>query len=705
MKLKNIFILLASVGLLASCNEKKEGTTMAEDNPFAKESTLAHGFPDFANIEESDYAPAFEEGIKQKREDIDAIVNNSDDPTFDNTIVAMERSGKLLRRVSNVFFNITSAETNDNLRSIEKDLAPKLSKLSDDIKLNEKLFERIKAVKESDEAKSLGTAETRLLDDYYKDFVRGGANLNEEDKEKLREINKELSLLSIEFGDNVLKENNKYELVITDEKDLAGLPQSVIDAAKATADEHEKDGWMFTIHKPSLLPFLTYADNRELRKEMFMAYINKGNGGEFNNKEILKKMVELRIKKANLLGYPTHAHFILEKNVAKNPDNVKELLNKLWTPALEKAKEERAQMQAIIKKEGGDFDLEAWDWWYYADKIKQADYSLDEEALRPYFQLKNVRDGVFIVAERLFGIKFTKVDSLKGYHPDVEVFEVTDSDGSHLAMYMADYFPRPGKSNGAWMNAYRKQSNLDGKYVTPIITNVCNFTKPVGDKPALLSLEEVQTLFHEFGHALHGMLSDGKYPSQTGTSVSRDFVELPSQVLENWAMEPKVMKLYAKHYKTGETIPDELIAKIRKAGTFNQGFATTEYLAASLLDMEWHSLTEPFEGEVIEFEENFLNKEKGLIPEIVSRYRSPYFSHIFAGGYSAGYYGYIWAEVYDADTYSFFKETDVFDQEKGMKFRNTILSQGGSVDSEELYREFRGQDPDIEALIEKRGLK
>ncbi len=499
--------------------------------------------------------------------------------------------------------------------------------------------------------------------------------MNKEDKEKFRKINEELSVLTLEFGDNVLNETNEFELIVTNEKDLAGLPKDIIAQAKETAKEAGKEGWMFTIHKPSLLPFLQYAENRALRERMFKAYINKGNyGNENDNKEILKKIAALRIEKANLLGYPTHAHFILERNVAKNPDNVKDLLGKLWTPALNKAKEERAKMQQIIKKEGGKFKLQPWDWSYYAEKIKQKEYALNEDELRPYFQLDSVRAGVFMVANKLFGLNFKEVKDIKGYHPDVKVFEVTDADDSHIAMYLADYFPRPGKRGGAWMNSYRKQSNLDGN-------------------------------FHEFGHAVHGMLSKCKYPSQSGTSVPRDFVEFPSQVLENWAMDPKVMKMYAKHYKTGKPIPDKLIAKIKKAGTFNQGFATTEYLAASLLDMEWHSLTKPFTGDANEFEDNFLNKKMGLIPEIVSRYRSPYFNHIFAGGYSAGYYGYIWSEVYDADAFNYFKETDVFDKEKGMAYRNEILSKGGTEDPEILYKNFRGHKPTVDALVEKRGLK
>lgn len=705
MRLSNILIALMLTTTAISAHPKEEG--MAKDNPFITESNLPYGFPDFAAIKTSDYAPAFAEGIKQKQTEIEAIANNTQAPTFDNTIVAMERAGSLLTRVSNVFFNIASADTNDELRAIEKDLAPKLSKLNDDIKLNEKLFARIKQVKESEEAKKLNTEDSRLLDDYYKGFVRGGANLNETDKNTLRKINKELSLLSIEFGDHVMNENNVFELLITESSDLAGLPEGAISQAREAAKEKGKEGWTFTIHKPSLIPFLQYAKNRDLREKMYNAYINKGNNEDANdNKKIIKKIVALRIQKAKLLGYNTHADFVLETSVAKNPNNVKELLGQLWTPALERAKQERAKMEAIAKKEGDNIGaLKAWDWWYYAEKVKEAEYALSEEEMRPYFQLDSVRAGAFLVANKLFGINFKELTDVKGYHPDVKVFEVTDADGSHIAMYMADYFPRPGKNNGAWMNAYRKQSNLDGKYVTPIIVNVCNFTKSTASTPALLSMDEVQTLFHEFGHALHGMLSECKYPSQSGTSVPRDFVEYPSQVYENWATDSKVMKLYAKHYKTNQPIPDALIAKINKAGTFNQGFATTEYLAAALLDMEWHTATEPVATEVNEFEDNFLLKQKGLIPEIVSRYRSPYFSHIFSGGYSAGYYSYIWSEIFDADTFNYFKETDVFDKEKGMAYRNIILSKGGSEDPEKLYQQFRGAKPKVDALIEKRGLK
>lgn len=698
MKTIKITTMIVLLGLAVSCQKEDR------QNPFFEESKLPHGFPDFEKIKTSDYLPAFEAGIKQKEEEIKAIVDNKEEPTFDNTILAMERSGALLTRVSEVFYNLTSAETNKELKDIEKQIAPKLTKLKDDINLNEALFKRVKAVHDKT-AGTLNEEDSRLLENYYQDFVRGGANLNETDKSKFRKINEELSLLSLEFGDHILNENNTFELIITDKKDLKGLPKDIVTQARNTALEKNKEGWIFTLHVPSITPFLQYAENRNLREKIYKGYINKGNNNDENdNKEILKKIISLRIQKANLLGYDNYADFVLERTVSKNVDNVRDLLNKLWTPSVNRAKSEKDKMQEIIDDEKGNFKLQGWDWAYYAEKVKQKEYALNEEELRPYFELDKVRAGAFMVANKLYGINFKPLKNLKGYHPDVEVFEVTDADGSHIALYLTDYFPRAGKRSGAWMNSYRKQSNMDGKYITPIIVNVCNFTKPTGDKPALLSLDEVSTLFHEFGHALHGILSDCKYRSQSGTAVPRDFVEFPSQVMENWATDPKVMKLYAKHYKTGDPIPDALIKKINKAGKFNQGFATTEYLAAALLDMEWHSQKTPYTGDTNEFENNFLYKEKGLIPEIASRYRSPYFLHIFAGGYAMGYYSYIRSEIFDADTFNYFKETDVFDAEKGKAFRKEVLSKGSTKDPEKLYKNFRGQKPSVEALIKKRGL-
>ncbi len=692
---KLLTILLLGV-IMTSCTQQK--------NPFLQTWNTPFGTPPFDKIQEKHYIPAYLEGMKQQMEEVDAIINNSEDPTFENTLEALDNSGKLLNKVDNVFSNLNSSTTNDELQKIAKEVSPLLSKHFDDISMNDKLFARIKAVYDKRDQLELDTEQFKLLEKSYKDAVRGGALLNDEQKDKLRAINAELSKLSLQFGENVLKENNEFKMVLDKKEDLAGLPASVIAAAEEAAKEHGEEGkWVFTLHKPSLIPFLQFSDKREYREIMLKGYIERGNhNNELDNKDILKKMASLRVKRANLLGYETHAHYILEKNMAKEPENVYELLWKLWKPALNKAKAEAYDLQAMINKEGGDFKLEPWDWWYYAEKIKKEKYELNEEELRPYFQLENVRDGAFAVANKLYGITFTELQDVKVYHPDVKVFEVKDADGSHVGVLYTDYFPRASKRGGAWMSSFRKQSN-NGEYITPLITNTCNFTKPTADTPSLLSLEEVSTLFHEFGHALHGLLSDCKYNELSGTSVSRDFVELPSQIMENWASEPEVMKSFAKHYKTGETIPDDLLAKIENAGKFNQGFATVEYLAASFLDMDWHTLAETKEHDVDSFE-NASMQTIGLIPEIVVRYKSPYFRHIFAGGYSSGYYSYIWAEVLDADAFQAFKENGIFDRETAMAFRNNVLAKGGSEDPMKLYVKFRGQEPDIKALLERRGL-
>ncbi len=692
---KLLTILLLGV-IMTSCTQQK--------NPFLQTWNTPFGTPPFDKIQEKHYMPAYLEGMKQQMEEVDAIINNSEEPTFENTLEALDNSGKLLDKIDNVFSNLNSSTTNDEMQKIAKEVSPLLSKHYDDISMNDKLFARIKAVYNKRDQLQLDTEQFKLLEKTYKDAVRGGALLNDEQKDKLRAINAELSKLSLQFGENVLKENNEFKLVLDKKEDLAGLPASVIAAAEEAAKEHGEEGkWVFTLHKPSLIPFLQFSDKREYREIMLKGYIERGNhNNELDNKDILKKMASLRVKRANLLGYETHAHYILEKNMAKEPEHVYELLWKLWKPALNKAKAEAYDLQAMINKEGGNFKLEPWDWWYYAEKIKKEKYELDDEELRPYFQLENVRDGAFAVANKLYGITFTELPDVKVYHPDVKVFEVKDADGSHVGVLYTDYFPRASKRGGAWMSSFRKQSN-NGEYITPLITNTCNFTKPTGDTPSLLSLEEVSTLFHEFGHALHGLLSDCKYNELSGTSVPRDFVELPSQIMENWASEPEVMKSFAKHYKTGETIPDELLAKIEKAGKFNQGFATVEYLAASFLDMDWHTLAETKEQDVESFE-NASMQTIGLIPEIVVRYKSPYFRHIFAGGYSSGYYSYIWAEVLDADAFQAFKENGIFDRETAMAFRNNVLAKGGSEDPMKLYVKFRGQEPDIKALLERRGL-
>ena len=699
MTMKTLLILLLAFVLVAACSRTGK-------NPFFKEWDTPFGTPPFSEIKEEHYMPAFLEGIRQHEQEIEAIANNPEAPTFENTLEALEYSGQLLTRVENVFYNLTSANTNDRLQAISKEVAPIRTKHYDDILLNEKLFARIKALWEKRDQLNLNPEQARLLEKYYKDFVRGGANLNEEKKARLREINKELSVLTIRFGENILKENNRFELVIENEADLAGLPENVIRAAAEAAKERGHEGrWVFTLHKPSLIPFLQYSEKRDLREKLFKAYINRGNhDDELDNKEILTKIVDLRIERAHLLGYDTHAHFVLEENMAKKPENVYDLLNKVWGPALNMAKKEAYELQQLIFDEGHKFRLQPWDWWYYAEKLKKAKYDLDEEMLRPYFKLENVRQGVFDVAHRLYGITFEKRDDIPKYHPDVETFEVKEEDGTHIGILYTDYFPRSSKRGGAWMNAFRKQQRRNGKKISPIIVNVGNFSKPTADNPALLSLDEVNTMFHEFGHALHGLLSDRTYPSLTGTEVPRDFVELPSQIMENWAVEPEVLKMYARHYQTGEPMPDELIEKIRQSGHFNQGFATTEYLAAAFLDMDWHTLTEPTTLPPLEFE-NASMQRIGLIPEIVVRYRSPYFLHIFSGGYSAGYYSYIWAEVLDADAFEAFKEAGIFDRETAQRFRENILAAGGTEDPMVLYKRFRGKEPSIEPLLKRRGLK
>lgn len=695
---KSWLILLIGGLMIASCSQQST-------NPFFTKYSTPFQTPPFEKIKLEHYMPAFKEGIKQEQKAIAAIVNNPEPATFANTIEALEYSGELLEKVNAVFNNQLSANTNDELQNIAREVSPLLSKNTDDILLNAKLFQRIKTVYDQKEDLNLNTEQKMLLEKYYKNFVRGGANLNEQQKAKLREINKELALLTLKFGENILKENNEFELVIEHETDLAGLPETVRTAAAEAAKERNHPGkWVFTLHKPSLIPFLKYSQKRDLREKIFKAYINRGdNDNELDNKAILTRIAALRVKKAHLLGYETHAHFILEKNMAKVPENVYDLLNQLWEPALKNAKNEATELQQMIHLEGKNFKLQPWDRWYYAEKLKKAKYALDEAELRPYFKLENVRKGAFMVAEKLFGITFTPLNDVPRYHEDVEVFEVKDADSSHIGLLYTDYFPRASKRGGAWMSAFREQYKKDGKMVTPIIYNVGNFTKPTAEKPSLLNFDEVTTMFHEFGHALHGLLSNCTYKSLSGTDVAWDFVELPSQVMENWATEPEVLKMYAKHYKTNEPIPDELIEKIKKSGKFNQGFATVEYLAASFLDMDWHTLTDTTEQNPIEFENKSLNKI-GLIPEIVVIYRSPYFRHIFSGGYSAGYYSYIWAAVLDADAFQAFKETSLFDQKTAKALRENIFAKGGTEDPMELYKRFRGAEPKIEPLLERRGL-
>lgn len=698
--MKKITYLVCMAGIIfQSCTIESK-----QENPFLQDFDTPHGVPPFQLIQNRHYFPAFKEGIRQQEEEIAAIVSNPEAPTFANTVEALEKSGQLLDKVSAVFFNLKEAHTNDSMQMIAEEVTPLLSEHSDNINLNQKLFERIKSVYDNQKKENLTTEQRLVLDKYYKGFVRGGANLAAEEQEKLKKINGELSMLALKYGNNLLKETNNYQLVIEDEQDLSGLPAGVVSSAAEAAQEAGMAGkWVFTLHNPNIMPFLQYADNRKLREDIYKAYINRGNrGNEYDNKAVISQIIALRVEKARLLGFPDYASYVLDENMAKNPENVYGLCNQIWEAALPVAKREAKALQEMINQTGGNFKLQPWDWRYYAEKVKQADYGLNENELRQYFPLDKVREGAFYTANKLYGITFIPRTDLPLPHPDALAFEVKDANGEHIGIYYADYFPRPSKSQGAWMDAFRAESKL--RHATPVITNVCNFTKPTGDTPALLTFEEVQTLFHEFGHALHGLLSQCNYPSVAGTNVVHDFVELPSQIMENWAADPEVLKVYARHYKTGEVIPQELIRKLQKSSHFNQGFATTEFMAAALLDMAYHTVqsTEPLDVE--KFERETL-KKLGLIPEITVRYRSTYFSHIFDGGYSAGYYAYTWAEVLDADAFEAFKETgDIFNPEKARAF-HTLLAKGGSEEAMKLYTDFRGKEPSIEALLKRRGLK
>jgi peptidyl-dipeptidase Dcp len=695
-----LFIMLLNL-CIVSCSQvvKNDNALLAKwDTPF--------GVPPFGKFSIADYLPAFEEGIKLHNEELNGIAESREKPSFSNTIEALDRSGALLTRVKNVFNSMTESMTNDEMQALAKKVQPMLTRHENEITLNASLFKRVKELYTKKDKLDLNSEQDILLDKYYKKFIRGGANLKKKDKEKFKAINEELSTLSVQFGENVLKETNKFELLLDSEKDLTGLPESVCNMGAEDAKAKGYDGkWLYTIQRTSMYPFLTYSSRRDLREQLYKAYTMKGdNNDELDNKKILSRMAALRVKRARLLGYPTHAHYVLEENMAKKPEAVFELLDQLWTPALQVAKAERTDMQDIVDAEGGNFKVQGWDWWYYAEKVRKAKYDLDEEEIRPYFEVKNVIQGVFDLSTDLWGITFEERTDLPKYHADVKTFEVKDKDGSHLAILYTDYFPRASKRGGAWMDVFTKQHKIDGKSIYPVVYNVGNFAKPTGDKPALLSLDNVNTLFHEFGHALHGMLSDCTYESISGTSTPRDFVEFPSQVMENWCMYPDVLKKYAFHYESGDPIPEALITKIRNAGKFNQGFATVEYLAASYLDMYWHTLETTKKQDATTFEKKVL-EDLGLIPEIASRYRSTYFNHIFSGGYSAGYYSYIWSEVLDADTFAAFIESgDVYDPTLASNYRKYILSKGGTEDPMVLFKKFRGQEPGIDALLEKRGL-
>lgn len=688
--------------LTIEAQEKQQNMTI---NPFLQAYETPYNVPPFDKIKNEHFKPAILEGIKRHEEEINAIANAASEPTFDNTILAMENAGELSSNVNVVFSNLNSANTNKDIQSIAKETAPNLSAHRDNIYLNEKLFARVKALWDKKETLGLNLEQAKILDNSYKDFVRSGANLSDSDKVILRKINGELSLSSLKYGQNILAETNKYELVIDAKKDLAGLPQGLIDAAAADAKAKGKEGkWVFTLSNSSVMPFLQYSSNRELRKQIWNAYQTKGNhGDELDNKKNAVDLANLRGQKARLLGYKSHANYVLEESMAKTPENVNKLLNDLWKPALQIAKTEASDIQKMMAKDGIKGAVQPYDWRYYTEKIRKERFDLDEEELRPYFSLENVRKGVFQVTEKLYGIQFKELNNVPKYHPDASVWEVTEADGAHIGIIYMDFHPRESKRGGAWMTSYRTQKTVDGKRLAPVISIVCNFTKPSGENPALLTFDEVTTFFHEFGHALHGLLSNVTYRSLAGTSVPRDFVELPSQIMENWAAEPEVLKMYAKHYNTGEIIPDALVNKLKKAGTFDQGFATTEYLAASLLDLAYHSQTKEITTDANTFEKAAMTKI-GLIESIIPRYRSTYFSHVFSGGYSSGYYSYIWSGVLDTDAFEAFKTTTLFNPEIAKSFRKNVLEKGGTEDPMVLYKRFRGAEPSIEPLLRKRGL-
>ena len=676
----------------------------AQTNPLLADWKTPFGVPPFSEIKEEHFLPAMQAAMARQQEEVAAIAANAEPPTFANTIEALEQSGQLLDQASSVFSFLTGADTNDKLQALAKELAPLQSAHRDAILLNHAVFERIKAVWNSRSTLTLSPEQQMLLEKTYKRFVRGGALLDAADKDRLRSINSELASLSVKFGDNLLKEMNEFRLVLDQQEDLAGLPEGAVTSAAEAARKANLPGkWVLTLHAPSWQPFLQYARNRDLRRQLFTTYLTRGDhGNATDNKGIASRTAALRAERARLLGYQTWADFELEEKMAKTPARAYDLLNRLWTPAKAVAAREAAALQEAIKADGQNFELQSWDWAYYAEKVRKARYDVDDAALRPYFQLEKVRDGAFQVAHQLYGITFTELKGMPVYSPEAQVFEVNDADGSHLAIFYVDYHPRPGKRSGAWATRFRSAWVKDGQPVRPVVANVCNLSRPSGAVPALLSLEEVRTLFHELGHGLHAMLSRVRYRS-LGSTPS-DFVELPSQIMENWAFEPEVLKNYARHWQTGEAIPAALIEKIKQAECFNQGFRTVEYLAASLLDLEWHTLAATAAPDTATLERIALAR-MGLPPQIAPRYRSTYFQHIFSGGYSAGYYSYIWAEVLDADAFEAFKEKGIFHPATARSFRVNVLEKGNTEEPMTLYERFRGRPPSVEPLLQKRGLK
>ncbi len=695
--MKKTLWLMATAFVLAGCAPRQP------ENPLLASWKTPFEVPPFEIITWEHYQPAFEQAMTMHNKEIAAITENENDPDFDNTLLALDQSGQMLRRVGLVFFGLNSAHTNDSMQAVARRISPLTTRHWDDIWLNPRLFKRVRKVYENRENDGLDAEKKRLTEETYKQFIRSGAGLPTDKQERLRELNKEINMLQIEFGQNLLAENNGYRLVIDNPGDLAGLPEGIVQAAVGK-DSSDAGKWTFTLHNPSVIPFLQYSSLRELREKMFHAYINRGNNNnQYDNKEVVRKLIPLRLEKARLLGYNDFATYVLEDRMAKTPANVYDLLNRVWEPALTLAKKERTDLQALASRENRNISLEGWDWRYYNEKVVQEKFSVDEESLRPYFLLENVRDGIFNLCNRLYGISFTEIKDAPVYHPDVTLWECRDADGSHLGVLYLDFFPRPSKRSGAWCGSYRSQTYHDGFRVAPVSTIVCNFTAPAGDKPSLLTPDETETFFHEFGHALHGLFRNVKYNGLA--SVPRDFVELPSQIMEHWVFEPQMLREYARHYQTGEVIPEILVEKIRKSARYGQGFKTTEYVAASFLDMDYHTDTTLSDVDVLAFEAESM-KRIGLIPQIPPRYRTTYFQHTMTGGYTAGYYSYLWSEVLDADAYQAFVETgDIFDKATAGRFRKSILEKGGSRDAMEMYIDFRGKEPSIEALLENRGLK
>lgn len=702
---KTITMLAVGIMAFASCQSPETNTTMNEENPLLSDWSTPFGVPPFDQIKNEHYLPAFDQGMINHKAEIDAIVNNAEAPSFANTMEALERSGATLDNTSRVFYAVAGAHTNDVLDSVRTVVSPLLSKHYDYISLNKGLFERVAAIYNELDGSDLNAEQKRLVSEAYKGFVRSGVGLEGEEKARLQEINSRLSELTTKFGQNVLTETNDFEAHTSNPEDYGTLTSSLVSLAATEAKKRGHDGgWSFTLQRPSINPFLQYSPNREMREQLFQGYAMRAdNDNDFDNKNIIEEIVALRIERANLLGYETHADVQLSSSVAQTPKAVMDFMDQVWPAALKMAKSEREALTAEMKKDGIEGDLRGSDWRYYVEKVRKAKYNFDEDAMRPYFEFTAVRDGAFALANKLFGIQVNELKDMPKWHEDQQVFEVLEADGTHIGILYMDFFARDSKRGGAWMNALRSQSKMDGK-VTPIVTNNFNFPAPTADGPSLLSFSESETMFHEFGHALHGLLSDVTYPSQSGTNVPRDFVEFPSQVMENWMSEPEVLKLYAKHYQTGEVIPDELVQKMNDANAFNEGFRSVEYMAAAYLDMSWHTLTDATGVEARVFEKEAMNRI-GLIDQIIPRYRSGYFNHIFAGGYSAGYYSYLWSELLDADCFQAFKETgDLFDQETASKYR-IMLSKGGSKPGMELYVDFRGKTPEIDPLLEKKGFK